>query len=309
MYLTTLKDLYKKCYCDDLSWIKASRRRCYAFNETRTWYWSKKTFSVVLYYYMYLLSLLPLFQVGTTTHSSNRSLHYASWLHSIPMQKTTSGNRMCTPSTSPIQQPSLKSWRKLHTKRWTFAFYGIIHGDRGSGGRWACWIELSSCYLIETFPCIDIPGYKIPLVIVHNMWMSHLHNIWCSTCFQAHAHSGMITVLLGEKCVFPNSTGLPLAGKVFLIMLWSSLSNVDFRMFFWLQIRPHLPFEYTYEGMLERVFALVKYQDFCTPTTPHESMWPPLSAKQVFLGEPNEACAEVCFKKGEHFLCIHSYQP
>ena len=70
---------------------------------------------------------------------------------------------------------------------------------------------------------------------------------------------------------------------------------------------PYLPFEYTYEGMLERVFALTKHQDFCTPVSSPDNMWPPVSAKQVFLGGADEACDEVCFKKG--LICEPGYFP
>ena len=65
-----------------------------------------------------------------------------------------------------------------------------------------------------------------------------------------------------------------------------------------IQVKPYLPFEYTYEGMLERVFALLKYQDFCSPPPSPQHMWPPVSAKRVFIGEAKEPCDEVCFKKG-----------
>jgi len=81
------------------------------------------------------------------------------------------------------------------------------------------------------------------------------------------------------------------------------------------KLRPYLPFEYTYEGMLERLFALTKYQNFCATTktakssnsAPAKVVWPPLSAKTVFLGESNEGCDQVCFKQG--LICEPSFFP
>lgn len=52
--------------------------------------------------------------------------------------------------------------------------------------------------------------------------------------------------------------------------------------------------------MMERVFALTKYQDFCAPKAGvSRETWPPVSARHVFTGETNQACDEVCFNKGK----------
>lgn len=62
--------------------------------------------------------------------------------------------------------------------------------------------------------------------------------------------------------------------------------------------------------MMERVFALTKYQDFCAPKAGvSRETWPPMSARHVFTGETNQACDEVCFNKGKgtievFFTCI-----
>ncbi|KAJ7372831.1 Alpha-1,6-mannosylglycoprotein 6-beta-N-acetylglucosaminyltransferase A [Desmophyllum pertusum] len=55
---------------------------------------------------------------------------------------------------------------------------------------------------------------------------------------------------------------------------------------------PHLPFEFTHAGMLERVNAYVENQNFCKPTN-----WPPLSELKMILGGEGEACVEACLKK------------
>ncbi|KAL9958747.1 hypothetical protein ACROYT_G035803 [Oculina patagonica] len=55
---------------------------------------------------------------------------------------------------------------------------------------------------------------------------------------------------------------------------------------------PHLPYEFTHLGMLERVNAYVENQDFCKQTN-----WPPLSELKIVMGEEGEACVEACLKK------------
>lgn len=56
---------------------------------------------------------------------------------------------------------------------------------------------------------------------------------------------------------------------------------------------PYLPFEFTHEGMLERVNALVQNQDFC-----HHNPWPPLKVLKPVKGEAGKSCKEVCLSKG-----------
>ncbi|KAM7436454.1 hypothetical protein ABFA07_013721 [Porites harrisoni] len=55
---------------------------------------------------------------------------------------------------------------------------------------------------------------------------------------------------------------------------------------------PHLPYEFTHVGMLERINAYVENQDFCKP-----SRWPPLSELKMTLGGVGESCLETCHKK------------
>ncbi|XP_018612632.2 alpha-1,6-mannosylglycoprotein 6-beta-N-acetylglucosaminyltransferase B-like [Scleropages formosus] len=94
------------------------------------------------------------------------------------------------------------------------------------------------------------------------------------------------------------------------------------------KVEPYLPFEYTCEGMLERVHAYIQHQDFCAPTdplppasfsklwpgNPHSPFvllsnstrlawepsvpappsWPPLSSLQALLSQPGLSCTETC---------------
>lgn len=60
--------------------------------------------------------------------------------------------------------------------------------------------------------------------------------------------------------------------------------------------------------MMERVFALTKYQDFCAPKAGvSRETWPPMSARHVFTGETNQACDEVCFNKGKGTIEVFFY--
>ncbi|XP_056157082.1 alpha-1,6-mannosylglycoprotein 6-beta-N-acetylglucosaminyltransferase A [Lampris incognitus] len=56
------------------------------------------------------------------------------------------------------------------------------------------------------------------------------------------------------------------------------------------KIEPYLPYEFTCEGMLQRVNAFIENQDFCHG----QVMWPPLSALQVKLAEPGRSCKQMC---------------
>ncbi|XP_046860025.1 alpha-1,6-mannosylglycoprotein 6-beta-N-acetylglucosaminyltransferase A-like isoform X2 [Xenia sp. Carnegie-2017] len=69
------------------------------------------------------------------------------------------------------------------------------------------------------------------------------------------------------------------------------------------QPSPYLPFEFTHEGMLERVNALIHNQDFCNkePAT----IWPPLTSRIVITALIGQSCKDACFKKG--LVCEPAY--
>ncbi|KAG8538826.1 hypothetical protein GDO81_022013, partial [Engystomops pustulosus] len=64
---------------------------------------------------------------------------------------------------------------------------------------------------------------------------------------------------------------------------------------------PYLPYEFTCEGMLQRVNAFIENQDFCHG----QVMWPPLGALQVKLAEPGKSCKQVC--QENQLICEPSY--
>ncbi|KAM4602170.1 alpha-1,6-mannosylglycoprotein 6-beta-N-acetylglucosaminyltransferase A [Polymixia lowei] len=67
------------------------------------------------------------------------------------------------------------------------------------------------------------------------------------------------------------------------------------------KIEPYLPYEFTCEGMLQRVNAFIENQDFCHG----QVMWPPLSALQVKLAEPGRSCKQVC--QEDQLICEPSF--
>uniref|UniRef100_A0A674PMW8 alpha-1,6-mannosyl-glycoprotein 6-beta-N-acetylglucosaminyltransferase n=1 Tax=Takifugu rubripes TaxID=31033 RepID=A0A674PMW8_TAKRU len=67
------------------------------------------------------------------------------------------------------------------------------------------------------------------------------------------------------------------------------------------KIEPYLPYEFTCEGMLQRVNGFIENQDFCHG----QVMWPPLSALQVRLAEPGRSCKRVC--QEEQLICEPSF--
>nr|XP_006636301.1 PREDICTED: alpha-1,6-mannosylglycoprotein 6-beta-N-acetylglucosaminyltransferase A [Lepisosteus oculatus] len=67
------------------------------------------------------------------------------------------------------------------------------------------------------------------------------------------------------------------------------------------KIEPYLPYEFTCEGMLQRVNAYIEHQDFCHG----QVMWPPLSALQVKSADPGKSCKQVC--QEEQLICEPSF--
>ncbi|XP_061090213.1 alpha-1,6-mannosylglycoprotein 6-beta-N-acetylglucosaminyltransferase A-like [Conger conger] len=67
------------------------------------------------------------------------------------------------------------------------------------------------------------------------------------------------------------------------------------------KIEPYLPYEFTCEGMLQRVNAFIENQDFCHG----QVMWPPLSVLQVKLAAPGKSCKQVC--QEEQLICEPSF--
>ncbi|CAI9543778.1 unnamed protein product [Staurois parvus] len=93
------------------------------------------------------------------------------------------------------------------------------------------------------------------------------------------------------------------------------------------KVDPYLPYEFTSEGMLQRLHAYIQHQEFCSPPLPfpipmntsqlplpsslvlinHTYLvwpsnepapptWPPVSAMQVWLSAEGESCTSACWK-------------
>ncbi|XP_031419477.1 alpha-1,6-mannosylglycoprotein 6-beta-N-acetylglucosaminyltransferase B isoform X2 [Clupea harengus] len=98
------------------------------------------------------------------------------------------------------------------------------------------------------------------------------------------------------------------------------------------QVEPYLPYEYTCEGMLERVHAYIQHQEFCIPEAPFPpangsrawqgnpfvrlpnstllgwaangsapSCWPPLSALRLLESAEGQSCVDAC--RGADLVC------
>ncbi|XP_039613233.1 alpha-1,6-mannosylglycoprotein 6-beta-N-acetylglucosaminyltransferase A [Polypterus senegalus] len=67
------------------------------------------------------------------------------------------------------------------------------------------------------------------------------------------------------------------------------------------KIEPYLPYEFTCEGMLQRVNAFIENQDFCHG----QVMWPPLSALHVKIAESGKSCKQVC--QENQMICEPSF--
>ncbi|XP_035532727.1 alpha-1,6-mannosylglycoprotein 6-beta-N-acetylglucosaminyltransferase A-like [Morone saxatilis] len=68
-------------------------------------------------------------------------------------------------------------------------------------------------------------------------------------------------------------------------------------------IEPYLPYEFTCEGMLQRVNVLIEKQDFCHST----GSWPPLSTLQVVKAEADTSCKQACQEVG--LICEPAFFP
>ncbi|XP_040057279.2 alpha-1,6-mannosylglycoprotein 6-beta-N-acetylglucosaminyltransferase A-like [Gasterosteus aculeatus] len=68
-------------------------------------------------------------------------------------------------------------------------------------------------------------------------------------------------------------------------------------------IEPHLPYEFSCEGMLQRVNILIEKQDFCNKG----ASWPPLSALRVLKVEANTSCKQACQQAG--LICEPAFFP
>ncbi|XP_054471699.1 alpha-1,6-mannosylglycoprotein 6-beta-N-acetylglucosaminyltransferase A-like [Anoplopoma fimbria] len=68
-------------------------------------------------------------------------------------------------------------------------------------------------------------------------------------------------------------------------------------------IEPYLPYEFSCEGMLQRVNILIEKQDLCKST----GSWPPLSALQVVKAGADTSCKQACQKAG--LICEPAFFP
>ncbi|KAK6165886.1 hypothetical protein SNE40_022707 [Patella caerulea] len=78
------------------------------------------------------------------------------------------------------------------------------------------------------------------------------------------------------------------------------------------EFKPYLPYEYTEEGMLQRMNAYIQHQDFCLFDA-KISKWPPLDAITTILGPAGKSCRDTCSEKNlicepNHFLELNNQE-
>ena len=62
-----------------------------------------------------------------------------------------------------------------------------------------------------------------------------------------------------------------------------------------------MPYEFTKEGMLQRLNAYIEHQDFCVA---NPLVWPPPSSITAVLGDIGKSCKDTCRERGELWLCV-----
>ena len=60
------------------------------------------------------------------------------------------------------------------------------------------------------------------------------------------------------------------------------------------QVRPYMPYEFTEEGMLQRVNTYIIHQDFCSQLT---SPWVPRESTEFILSKAGQSCKTACREK------------
>ncbi|KAM4692565.1 alpha-1,6-mannosylglycoprotein 6-beta-N-acetylglucosaminyltransferase B [Rhinophrynus dorsalis] len=102
------------------------------------------------------------------------------------------------------------------------------------------------------------------------------------------------------------------------------------------KVEPYLPYEYTSEGMLQRLHAYIQHQEFCSPPLPSPlsvnasqaplspslllinhthlvwppsepipPIWPPVTSMQVWMSTEGESCSSACWER--NLVCEPSF--
>ena len=65
------------------------------------------------------------------------------------------------------------------------------------------------------------------------------------------------------------------------------------------QVKPYLPYEFTEEGLLQRLDAYIRHQDFCSP---FPMPWPEDGAITILVSQKGESCKDTCMRESEYKL-------
>lgn len=69
-----------------------------------------------------------------------------------------------------------------------------------------------------------------------------------------------------------------------------------------IDFQPYMPYEFTEEGMLQRLNSYILHQDFCANDI---QPWPPLGSIRVLTAKPDQSCKDACRHEGQ---CIQLSQ-
>ncbi|XP_048773729.2 alpha-1,6-mannosylglycoprotein 6-beta-N-acetylglucosaminyltransferase A-like isoform X2 [Ostrea edulis] len=72
------------------------------------------------------------------------------------------------------------------------------------------------------------------------------------------------------------------------------------------EFKPHMPYEFTEEGMLQRMNSYIEHQKWCQ-FQKQEAKWPPESALSYVMGSEGQSCKDACWDKG--LICEPSHFP
>lgn len=59
-----------------------------------------------------------------------------------------------------------------------------------------------------------------------------------------------------------------------------------------------MPYEFTEEGMLQRMNAYIEHQNWCQ-FQKQEAKWPPHSAISFVMGADGQSCKDACWQQGK----------
>ncbi|KRX23238.1 Alpha-1,6-mannosylglycoprotein 6-beta-N-acetylglucosaminyltransferase A, partial [Trichinella nelsoni] len=113
----------------------------------------------------------------------------------------------------------------------------------------------------------------------------------------------VFTIDISDRPALRAAVKQALQAEVARIVCKISILICTFGLFFFpsFKFEPHVPWEFTAEGMLERVAYYFLHQDFCEP----DHLPLNISQLRIYVGESGASCSDTCSKHG--FFCEPSF--